>query len=204
MSGGRSPGPLESQDPRDARGGGGAGSPGAGERESFCAPSAPPPPDNSAARGLHPQMGEGTSEHNGPELCQVRGAGRVRAGPRGPERLRSRPSVPDRARVLPRSGAQGRGGPQALKRIPDKSRPGRQTVRATHRDYEVLAGRSPHSPSVSARTAQHGDLAQGAEQRMDRGRSLGCRGGALRFRGRDRRRGFRENRARGRDLAVAD
>lgn len=73
-----------------------------------------PPPDNSAARGLHPQVGEGTSEHNGPEFCQVRGAGRVRAGPRGPERLRSRPSVPDRARVFPMSGAQGRRSPQAL------------------------------------------------------------------------------------------
>lgn len=64
--------------------------------------------------------------------------------------------------------------------------------------------RSPHSPSVSARTAQRGDLAQATEQPTGRGRSLDCGGGALRLRGRDRRRGFRENRARGRSLAVAD
>lgn len=90
---------------------GGAGSSGAGERESFCAPSSPPPPDNSAVRGLRPQVGEGTAEHNGPELSRVRGAGRVRAGPRGPERLRSRPSVLEVRR-------EGREGPQALWRIP--------------------------------------------------------------------------------------
>lgn len=62
-----------------------------GERESFCAPSAPPPPDPSAVRGLRPQVGEGTAEHNGPELSQVKDAGRAegtRTAPIAPERPR--------------------------------------------------------------------------------------------------------------------
>lgn len=62
-----------------------------------------------------PVWGEGTTEHNGPELSQVRGEGQARAGPR---ETRTTPVAPERPRLCPsiseveRAGT--RGGPLAL------------------------------------------------------------------------------------------
>lgn len=84
------------QDPQGVQGC--RGPPGPSERESFCAPGASPPPDPSAIRRLRPRVEEGTTKHNGPELCQVSGAGRARARPR---ETRAAPVTADRPRSLP-------------------------------------------------------------------------------------------------------
>lgn len=128
------------QDPQGVQGC--RGPPGPSERESFCAPGASPPPDPSAIRRLRPRVEEGTTKHNGPELCQVSGAGRARARPR---ETRAAPVTADRPRSLPsvseigHTDTRGGGSPGSVGDTSMITKAGQGSARTTHRGCEVRA-----------------------------------------------------------------
>lgn len=148
-----------------------------GERESFCAPCAPPPPDPSTVPGLRPQVGEGTAEHNGPELSQERGAGRARArgrgDPRGSDRGRASPIAAERSRSRARRDA---GVPRLCGGVQDgdKGRAGDTTCPS---DSPRLRGPGCAARGTVRPSARPSALAQRSAETWRRQRSSGRTGG---------------------------
>lgn len=127
-------------------------------------------------------------EHNGPELSQVRGAGRVlatpryiRAAPVAPERPRSRPSISEVGRVGTRESPGSAGDASMVtKARRERTRPERLTAAARSGLRNSLRGSFVRG-SVYARPAQC-RLGAGNREAVESGAEPGLWGRAQRFR----------------------